>query len=78
MNQRHPQIHRRDVNHPAINGVINSINSDAILASPTASVLAAKIYEERMKHPNSMDSEASSQILDASRLNLLKSAASPG
>ncbi|KAM6576774.1 hypothetical protein CsatB_028611 [Cannabis sativa] len=35
--------------------------------------LAAKMYEERMKHPNPIDSETSQPLLDA-RMALLKSA----
>lgn len=68
--QRHAQLQRRD----SLSGPINAINSDGILGQSTASVLAAKMYEERMKHPHSMDSESSSQLLDANRMALLKSA----
>lgn len=39
-----------------------------------ASVLAAKIYEERMKHPHLMDSELPPQLLEVIREDLLKSA----
>ncbi|XP_029123207.1 transcriptional corepressor LEUNIG_HOMOLOG isoform X3 [Elaeis guineensis] len=73
MQQQHPQMMRRDANHPALNGTLNAINSDGVLGTPPASVLAAKMYEERMKHPHSVDSEASQQLLDASRMALLKS-----
>lgn len=73
MQQQHPQMMRRDANHPALNGTLNSINSDGVLGTPPASVLAAKMYEERMKHPHAVDSEASQQLLDARRMALLKS-----
>ncbi|KAF8392028.1 hypothetical protein HHK36_022368 [Tetracentron sinense] len=50
-----------------------------MLGQSTASVLAAKLYEDRMKHPHSMDSETSPQLIDASRMALLKSASNhPG
>lgn len=72
--QRHAQLQRNNPNHPSLSGPINTINSDGMLGTSTASVLAAKMYEERLKHPHSMESEASTQLLDASRLALLKSA----
>ncbi|KAF0933420.1 hypothetical protein E2562_018524 [Oryza meyeriana var. granulata] len=71
---RHAQLQRTNASHPSLNGPINALNSDGILGPSTASVLAAKMYEERLKHPQSMDSEGS-QLLDASRMALLKSAA---
>ncbi|RZC56388.1 hypothetical protein C5167_015243 [Papaver somniferum] len=74
MQQRHAQLQRRDGNHPSIGGPVNAINSEGMLGQSTASVLAAKMYEERMKHPHSMDSETSPQLIDASRMALLKSA----
>ncbi|TKY66106.1 Transcriptional corepressor LEUNIG-like [Spatholobus suberectus] len=52
------------------------MNSEGMLGQPAASVLAMKMYEERMKHPHSMDSEASPTLIDANRMALLKSAAS--
>ncbi|KAF7086844.1 hypothetical protein CFC21_090102 [Triticum aestivum] len=72
--QRHAQMQRTNSGHPSLNGPINGLNSDAILGPSTASVLAAKMYEERLKHPHPMDSEGS-QLIDASRMALLKSAA---
>eukprot|EP00262_Sarcandra_glabra_P006455 TRINITY_DN1877_c0_g1_i2.p1 TRINITY_DN1877_c0_g1~~TRINITY_DN1877_c0_g1_i2.p1 ORF type:complete len:379 (-),score=85.97 TRINITY_DN1877_c0_g1_i2:365-1501(-) len=45
-----------------------------MLGQSTASILAAKMYEERMKHPHSMDSETSPHLLDARGMTLLKSA----
>ncbi|XP_008802409.1 transcriptional corepressor LEUNIG_HOMOLOG-like isoform X2 [Phoenix dactylifera] len=74
MQQQHPQMMRRDGNHPALNGTLNAINSDGMSGTPPATVLAAKMYEERMRHPHSVDSEASQQLLDARRMALLKSA----
>uniref|UniRef100_A0A1D1XR09 Transcriptional corepressor LEUNIG n=2 Tax=Anthurium amnicola TaxID=1678845 RepID=A0A1D1XR09_9ARAE len=70
--QRQAQLQRRDANHPSLSGPINAINSDGILGPSTASVLAAKLYEERMKHPHLMDSDSSTQF-DANRMALLKS-----
>lgn len=68
---------RRDPNHPALGGAINAINSEGVMGQPSASVLAMKMYEDRMKHPHPMDSEASPTFIDASRMALLKSAANP-
>ncbi|KAK7395372.1 hypothetical protein VNO78_15924 [Psophocarpus tetragonolobus] len=76
MQQRSAQLQRRDPNHPALGGSINAMNSEGMLGQPPASVLAMKMYEERMKHPHSMDSEASPTLIDANRMALLKSAAS--
>jgi type II secretory pathway pseudopilin PulG len=70
--QQRAQLQRSTSGHHSLNGPISTINSDGILGPSTASVLAAKMYEERLKHPNSMDSDGS---LDASRMALLKSAA---
>ncbi|XP_058101507.1 transcriptional corepressor LEUNIG_HOMOLOG-like isoform X2 [Magnolia sinica] len=79
MQQRHAQLQRRDASNPSLGGPINAINSEGMLGQSTASVLAAKMYEERMKHPHSMESESSPQLLDASRMALLKSASNhPG
>ncbi|KAJ3691529.1 hypothetical protein LUZ61_020693 [Rhynchospora tenuis] len=71
--QQRAQLQRSNSGHHSLNGPISAINSDGILGPSTASVLAAKMYEERLKHPNQMDSDGS---LDASRMALLKSAAS--
>ena len=79
MQQQHAQMHRRGANHPAIGGTINATNTNGILGPSTASLLAAKMYEERMKQPQSVDTEISPQFLDANRVALLKSATShPG
>ncbi|GFY99501.1 EamA-like transporter family [Actinidia rufa] len=74
MQQRNAQLHRRDPNHPPLGGPINAINSEGMIGQPSASVLAMKMYEERMKHPHSMDSETSPALMDANRMALLKSA----
>ena len=70
---RHAQLQRRDPNHPPLGSPLNAINSEGMLGQPTASALAAKMYEDRMKHPNPMDTETSQPLLDA-RMALLKSA----
>eukprot|EP00262_Sarcandra_glabra_P006462 TRINITY_DN1877_c0_g3_i3.p1 TRINITY_DN1877_c0_g3~~TRINITY_DN1877_c0_g3_i3.p1 ORF type:complete len:755 (-),score=159.15 TRINITY_DN1877_c0_g3_i3:137-2401(-) len=76
--QRHVQLQRRDGSHSSLSGPINAMNSEGMLGQSTASVLAAKMYEERMKHPHSMDLESSPQLLDPSRMALLKSTNHPG
>ncbi|XP_015088088.1 transcriptional corepressor LEUNIG_HOMOLOG-like isoform X2 [Solanum pennellii] len=73
MQQRNAQLQRRDPNHSPHGGPINAINSEGMMGQPSASVLAMKMYEERMKHPQSMDSE-SSALIDPNRMALLKSA----
>ncbi|CAN6460353.1 unnamed protein product [Victoria cruziana] len=78
MQQRHAQMQRRDANHPPLPGSMNGIGSDRVLGQSTASVLAAKMYEDRMKHPNSMDTDPSPQLLDANRMALLKSSTNQG
>ncbi|KAF3789323.1 Transcriptional corepressor LEUNIG-like protein [Nymphaea thermarum] len=78
MQQRHAQMQRRDASHPPLPGSINGIGSDRVLGQSTASVLAAKMYEDRMKHPNSMDTEPSQQLFDANRMALLKSSTNQG
>lgn len=74
MQQRNAQLQRRDPSNHALGGSINAINSDGVMGQPSASVLAMKMYEERMKHPHSMDSETSPALIDANRMALLKSA----
>ncbi|KAJ4747042.1 Transcriptional corepressor leunig-like protein [Rhynchospora pubera] len=76
MQRQHVQMQQplRDPGHPAataFNGAINTMNSDPVLGS-SATVLAAKLIEERMKNPSSMGSEPSPQLLE-SRMALLKS-----
>lgn len=74
LQQRNAQLQRRDPSHPSLGGPINGINSEGMMGQPSASVLAMKMYEERMKHPHSMDSETSPALIDANRMALLKSA----
>lgn len=69
---RQAQLQRRDSNHPPL-----GITTEGVLGQTTASALAAKMYEERMKHSNSMDTETSQPLLDA-RMALLKSTNHPG
>ncbi|EPS70716.1 hypothetical protein M569_04039 [Genlisea aurea] len=70
MQQR--SLQRRDPNHTPL----GPMSTDGIIGPQSASLLAMKLYEERMKHPNSMDSETSPGLSDANRLALLKSASS--
>lgn len=73
MQQRNAQLQRRDPNHPPL-GPMNSMNSEGMIGQQSASVMAMKMYEERMKHPNSMESETSPSVIDANnRMALLKS-----
>ncbi|QCE05471.1 Ca2+/calmodulin-dependent protein kinase [Vigna unguiculata] len=74
---RQAQLQRRDSNHPPLGGPVNSITTEGVLGQSTASALAAKMYEERMKHSNPMDTETSQPLLDA-RMALLKSTNHPG
>lgn len=74
MQQRNAQLQRRDPNHPTLGGPTNAMNSEGMMGQPSASVLAMKMYEERMKHPHSVDSETSPALLDANRMALLRSA----
>ncbi|XP_027366626.1 transcriptional corepressor LEUNIG_HOMOLOG isoform X4 [Abrus precatorius] len=74
---RQAQLQRRDSNHPPIGGPANAITTEGMLGQSTASALAAKMYEERMKHSNPMDTETSQPLLDA-RMALLKSTNHPG
>ncbi|GAV70686.1 WD40 domain-containing protein/LisH domain-containing protein [Cephalotus follicularis] len=71
---RNAQLQRRDPNHPALGGSMNALNPEGMMGQPSASVLAMKMYEERMKHPHSMDSETSPTLIDANRMALLKTA----
>ncbi|KAE9603361.1 putative transcription factor WD40-like family [Lupinus albus] len=76
MQQRSAQLQRRDPNHGALGGSLNAMNSEGMLGQPPATVLAMKMYEERMKHSHSMDSEASPALMDGNRMALLKSGTS--
>ncbi|KAJ6390067.1 hypothetical protein OIU77_024314 [Salix suchowensis] len=73
MQHRNAQMQRRDPNHPALTSSINAMNPEGMMGQPSASVLAMKMYEERMKHPHTMDSETSPALIDANRLSMLKS-----
>ncbi|CAN6486237.1 unnamed protein product [Victoria cruziana] len=64
MQQMQAQLQRRDAGHPS------GIGSESLLGQSTASILTAKMYEERMKHPISMDPVSS--LVDANRMALLK------
>ncbi|XP_057443993.1 transcriptional corepressor LEUNIG_HOMOLOG isoform X4 [Lotus japonicus] len=68
---RQAQLQRRDSNHSSLGGPVNAITTEGVLGQSTASALAAKMYEERMKHSNPMDTETSQPLLDA-RMTLLK------
>ncbi|GLT97792.1 hypothetical protein SLE2022_153410 [Rubroshorea leprosula] len=70
---RQAQLQRRDSSHPSLGGPANPVGSEGMLGQSNASALAAKMYEERMKHPNAMNSETAQPLLDA-RMALLKSA----
>ncbi|KAL8146820.1 transcriptional corepressor LEUNIG_HOMOLOG [Apium graveolens] len=74
MQQRNAQLQRRDPNHPPLGGPTNALNSEGMMGQPSASILAMKMYEERMKHPHSVDSETSPALMDANRMALLRSA----
>ncbi|KAJ8755379.1 hypothetical protein K2173_019177 [Erythroxylum novogranatense] len=70
---RQAQLQRGGANTPPLGGPVNSLSSDGMLGQSNASAMAAKIYEERMKHPNPVDSDTSQPLLDA-RMAILKSA----
>ncbi|KAE8703981.1 PPPDE peptidase domain-containing protein 2-like isoform 1 [Hibiscus syriacus] len=72
MQHRNVQLQRRDPSHHALGGSVNTINSEGMIGQPSASVLAMKMYEERVKHPHSADSETSSALIDANRISLYK------
>ncbi|KAB2057098.1 hypothetical protein ES319_A11G147600v1 [Gossypium barbadense] len=76
MQHRNVQLQRRDPNHPALGGSV-STNSEGMMGHPSASILAMKLYEERVKNPQSVDSETSSALIDANRMALLKTQANP-
>ncbi|CAN6834333.1 unnamed protein product [Brassica oleracea] len=73
---RQAQMQRGNSNHPSLGGPnpMNGIGSEAMLGQSNASQVAAKIYEERMKQPNAMNTETSQPHMDA-RMALLKSGA---
>ncbi|KAG5227874.1 hypothetical protein OIU77_022543 [Salix suchowensis] len=69
---RQAQLQRGGPNNPTVGGPVNSIGSEGVLGQSNASALAAKMYEERMKHSNQTESETSQPLLDT-RMALLKS-----
>ncbi|KAK6238895.1 hypothetical protein QUC31_004364 [Theobroma cacao] len=75
MQNRNVQLQRRDSNHPALGGSVNTINSEGMMGQSSTSVLAMKMYEESVKHTHSVDSETSSALIDANRMALLKTQA---
>ncbi|KAE8701393.1 Transcriptional corepressor LEUNIG [Hibiscus syriacus] len=75
MQQRNVQLQRRDPSHHALGGSVNTISSEGMIGQPSASVLAMKMYEERVKHPHSANSETSSDLIDANRMALYKTQA---
>ncbi|CAL0303083.1 unnamed protein product [Lupinus luteus] len=74
---RQAQMQRRDSNHPSLGGPVSAITAEGVLGQSTASALAAKMYEDRMKHSNPMETETSQPLVDA-RMALLKSTNHPG
>lgn len=72
--QHNAQLQCRDPNHPGLGSSMNAMNYEGLVGQPSASELPMKMFEERMKHPHSMDSETSSALIDANRMALLKSA----
>ncbi|KAJ0240190.1 Transcriptional corepressor LEUNIG_(Protein MUCILAGE-MODIFIED 1) [Hirschfeldia incana] len=67
---RQAQMQRRD---PSLGGPMTAIGSEGMIGQSNASAIAAKMYEERMKQPNPMNTEASQPHMDAARMALLKS-----
>ncbi|OIW01395.1 hypothetical protein TanjilG_02551 [Lupinus angustifolius] len=74
---RQAQMQRRDSNHPPVGGPVSAITTEGVLGQSTATALAAKMYEDRMKHSNPMETETSQPLVDA-RMALLKSTNHPG
>ncbi|KAM7259022.1 hypothetical protein ACFE04_014763 [Oxalis oulophora] len=70
---RQAQMQRGNPSNPPCLGPMTPMNPDGILGQSSASALATKMYEERMKQSNAMDSETSSQPLLDARMALLKS-----
>ncbi|XVE72775.1 hypothetical protein DITRI_Ditri11bG0065700 [Diplodiscus trichospermus] len=73
--QRNVRLQRGDPNRPTLGGSVNTISSEGMLGQPSASVLATKMYEERVKHSHSVNSGMSSALIDANRMALLKTQA---
>ncbi|CAN1242676.1 Transcriptional corepressor LEUNIG_HOMOLOG [Linum perenne] len=66
---RQAQLQRGGPNAQTLGGPVNAISSEGMLGQSNT----AKMYDERMKHSNQMDSETSQPLLDP-RMALLKSA----
>ncbi|KAH9728853.1 transcriptional corepressor LEUNIG-like [Citrus sinensis] len=77
MQHRNAQLQRRDPNHPSLGGSVSALNSEGMMGQPSASVLAMKMYEERTKHPHSMDLDTSPALMDANKMALLKATTNP-
>lgn len=73
LQQRNVQLQCRDANHSALSGSLSAMNSEGMMGRPSASVLAMKMYEERMKQTHPMNSEIPEALLDANRMARLKS-----
>ncbi|XP_010532887.1 PREDICTED: transcriptional corepressor LEUNIG_HOMOLOG-like isoform X2 [Tarenaya hassleriana] len=72
MQQRNAQLPRRDTKHSILGSSMNAVNSDGMMGQQQPpSVLAMKMYEERMKNSNSMDAGTSTALMDASKISLL-------
>lgn len=75
MQQRNAHLPRRDAKHPVLGSSMNAVNSDGMMGQQPPSVLAMKMYEERMKNSNSMDAGASTALMDATKMTLLNTTA---
>lgn len=77
LQQKNVQLLRRDPIIPSFGGPLGGMNSNEMFGQPsaTANVVARKIYEEHMKIPQSMGYLASTNVIDAGKMALLKSAA---
>ncbi|KAL8092876.1 hypothetical protein AgCh_034936 [Apium graveolens] len=65
MQQRSAPLQRRDPNHSPLGGPVNAMNSEGMIGQPSASILAMKMYEEQMKHPHPVVSDASPAQINA-------------
>ncbi|KAK4768213.1 hypothetical protein SAY87_003354 [Trapa incisa] len=74
LQQRSAHLQRRDPNQPNLSAPINNVNPGGVTGQPSAGPLAVKMHEERMKHPQGMDSETSQALIDANRIAVVKSA----
>ncbi|XP_030454699.1 transcriptional corepressor LEUNIG_HOMOLOG-like isoform X2 [Syzygium oleosum] len=74
LQQRNAQLQRRDPNHPTLGGSLNNVNPEVVMGQPSPSMLAMKMYGERMNHPHGMDLETSPAVIDANRMAHIKAA----